>query len=204
MGDQQAKVSDQEYGWVAGFFDGEGSVLLSVREKAGKNLSPKVQPGCKVQATDESSFEKMHDILFRANLGHHCSWAESRGFTKAGNPWRAAWSINIVGLSRTKAFLEWLTPALSTKKERAELVLGYIARRQQHSDYRTPITEDEWAIIAKMRGMNPGKRPYSVELNRETPGASSDQLAANGRKGAEARWGVTTSFNDRTPGPRKG
>lgn len=199
MGNQQAKVTDTEYGWVAGFFDGEGSVLLSVRSKKNQMKNPKVQPACKIQATDPESLDRMHDILSRAGIAHHVSWSQPQGFMRSGQAYRMAWCIAIVGLTRTAAFLSWIMPALATKQERAALCLEYIRARREHENPRTPITDYETSLVQKMRVLNVSKKPVTLAINREAPKWPEGHHAAVGRKGLDTRWGAVTSLNDRTP-----
>ena len=71
MGNPQAKVSDIEYGWLAGFFDGEGSVVLTIRPSAGKNGGPKVQPMALLAGTDQAALDAITSILERVQVGHH-------------------------------------------------------------------------------------------------------------------------------------
>jgi len=190
-GDQQAKVSDTEHGWVAGFFDGEGSVVLMVRPSAAKNGGPKVQPMAICGGTDREALDALAGILTRAGHAFHVAWARPNGFAKNGNAYKEAWSLRIVGLRRCERFLTWLLPALVVKRARAVLALRYIAARQAHSDFRTPITPEEWAMAVGMRALNSKTQPWTkaVTLNTAPPGAASEVLSANGRKGAAVRWG---------------
>ena len=197
-GNQQPKVSDTDRAWLAGFFDGEGTATLSVRAKAGKNLGPKVQALVMLQATDLPSFENVTRILRAAHLAHYVGWSNRVGFTKAGKPWRKAWSVRFAGHRRCRAVLYWLMPHLHTKRLVAEVVLRYIETRQQHSDFRTPITAAELQMVHEVRQINGTKRPYQIKLNVERPGASHDKLAANGRKGAAVRWGNRPSLGSET------
>ena len=194
MDNQQPKVSEQEYGWFAGFFDGEGMITFAVQAKAGKNGAPKVHPYLILSATDTESLNTATSILDRAGLAYHVSWVQPKGQTRGGRPHKAAWRMEISGFKRGVRFLMWLTPALRTKHKKADLVLAYAQKRQAHSDFRTPITPDEWELVLEMRRLNDrGVGPSylkAMKLNTERPGASSEQLAANGRKGAEARWGI--------------
>ena len=72
-------------------------------------------------------------------------------------------------------------------------MIDYLNARESHSDFRTPITENELRIALHMRVLNlKGKaKPYqtALKLNTERPGPSREQLSKNGRKGALARWG---------------
>ena len=201
MGNPQAKVSDIEYGWLAGFFDGEGSVVLTIRPSAGKNGGPKVQPMALLAGTDQESLDAISEILECAQVGHHVSWSIPKGTARNGNAYKRAWSVRIVGLKRTKHFIQWILPALRTKHYRAELVLRYIAARQAHSDFRTPIQPDEWAMAMQMKQLNSKTQPFTreVTLNTEQPGPTSEEARVRGMKGHAVRWGHSvTSLNDRT------
>ena len=193
MDNPQPKVSEIEYGWFAGFFDGEGSVILSIRAKAGKNESPKIQPNAKISGTDALSLEVIASIFERAEIGFHVVWFRPKGFMRNGKKYKMAWDITIAGHKRCRRFYRWITPILKTKKERAELMIDYLNARESHTDFRTPITENELRIALHMRVLNlKGKaKPYqtALKLNTERPGASHEQLSKNGRKGALARWG---------------
>lgn len=124
---------------------------------------------CKLQATDHPSLERLADILTRAGLAYHISWSQPKGFTKrTGDAYRLAWTINIVGLKRTGRFLDWITPLLATKREKALLCLDYIRSRMGHSNPQEPVTEAEIAIVAKMRGLNDSKKPWSLAITPET------------------------------------
>ena len=201
MGNPQAKVSDIEYGWLAGFFDGEGSVVLTIRPSAGKNGGPKVQPMALLAGTDQASLDAITSILERVQVGHHVAWGIPKGTARNGNAYQRAWVVRIVGLKRTKHFIEWLVPALHTKRERAELVLQYIAARQAHSDFRTPIQAEEWAMAMLMKSLNSKTQPFTreVTLNTERAGLTSEEARARGMQGHAVRWGYAdTSLNDRT------
>lgn len=178
-------------GWLAGFFDGEGCVCLAIRPSAGKNGGPKIQPQAELGSTDKAALDKAHDILTRAGIGHHISWFHPKGRAKNGNAYKDSWHIKMVGHKRVRTFLTWVQHALATKRERAELVLTYIDAREEHSDFRTPLTEYEWSLAMKMKELNSRTvQPFSaVKLNTERPGASHEALSSNGMKGAIARWG---------------
>ncbi len=191
---QQPKVSDFECGWFAGFFDGEGSVILSIRAKAGKNQSPKIQPNAKISGTDKEALNKITEIFDKIPIAYHVAWFQPKGHMKNGNSYKMAWDITIAGIKRCSRFYTWITPYLVTKRERAELMLDYLHNRLSHSDFRTPITQQEIDIAMNMRKLNmKGKaQPYTtaLKLNTERPGASSEQLSISGMKGAIARWGI--------------
>jgi hypothetical protein len=201
MGNPQAKVSDIEYGWLAGFFDGEGSVVLTIRSSAGKNGGPKVQPMALLAGTDQAALDAITSILDREQIGHWVGWGIPKGTARNGNAYKRAWAVRLVGLKRTQRFVEWILPALQTKRERAELVLQYIAARLAHSDFRTPIQPEEWAMAMQMKLLNSKTQPFTreVTLNTEPAGLTSEEARVRGMKGHAVRWGYSdTSLNDPT------
>src|SRR4030042_1028231 len=187
MDNPQPSISERERGWFAGFFDGEGAVMLTIRVSAGKNASPKITPLAKLAGTDPRSLTEVTRILDGEGLAYHVMWYQPHGCMKDKTPYKAAWDISVSGHKRCKRFFIWITPYLVGKRERAELLLDYIREREQHSDFRTPIREKELAMALQMRAHNlKGKgKPFTkaMKLNVERPGAGSEQLSANGLKG---------------------
>lgn len=194
MGNPQAKVSDIEIGWLAGFFDGEGTVGLSIRPSAAKNGGPKVQPLCSMSGTEPDTLPYAVGVLERAGMAFHVAWARPAGFAKSGRAYKLAWTITMVGLNRTSRFLEWITPALVTKRVRADLCLRYIAMRRAHSDFRTPITVEEWEVARQMRALNSKGQPLTQDVlfNTEKPGIDSEEARRRGMRGHAVRWGYLT------------
>jgi hypothetical protein len=190
---QQPKVSDLEYGWLCGFWDGEGTFCLSMRAKAGKGNGPKITPHCSVTSTEVDNLNKATKILEDAGIGHHVAWYTPKGFTNNGKTYKPAWTITIVGHNRCGKFVPWIEPGLCGKKERADNLMDYMRLRSRHTDFRTPIQPDELELALKQRVLNlKGKaQPYVTEitLNTTKPGASHEKLSENGMKGAVARWG---------------
>src|SRR3990167_7922513 len=180
MDNQQPKVSDIDTGWVAGFFDGEGSVMLAIRATAGKNQAPKIYPLISISNADAGSLQRMTDTLDGAGQAYHVVWYQPPGFMKSGAFYKECWKLTISGHKRVKRFLFWLTPHLTEKRERAEKTLDFIAERERHTDSRTPITERELALALEVRELNKRRGralPYTtaMKLNAERPGASHEQ-----------------------------
>ena len=152
-GNQQVKVSDNEIGWLAGFFDGEGSVGFNVFPRAGKQW-PRIDPRCLLTATDIESCRKADSILTNAGVGHHVAWRETNGFRADGSQYKRRWTITIMGLKRNLAFLTLITPYLATKQRKAELLFDYIRLRFAQTDAKCPPSDDEVMIVNEVRRLN--------------------------------------------------
>jgi len=171
---QQGKVTELERGWVAGFFDGEGSVYISMRaprvnDKNNRGKLQFVRPECKMSATDTESLERMHDILTRAEIAHFISWRRPGGSTRDGVLYRMAWTITISGIKRTHRFLEWISDALTTKRERAELCRAFINSRLNQPSRQMPYTDSEMDFVQRMRNLNASKKPITLAIEKRVP-----------------------------------
>lgn len=171
---QQGKVTEFERGWLTGFFDGEGSVYVSIRSPRSNDPNNRgklqfVRPECKVSATDTESLERMHDILTRANIGHHISWARPKGATRDGRLYKMAWTITISGVKRANVFLEWIADELVTKRERALLCREFIRSRLAQPSRQMPYSDAEMEIVRQMRALNASKKPPTLLIEDRVP-----------------------------------
>jgi len=128
-----------------------------------------VRPECKMSATDIESLEKMHDILTRAGIAHFITWRRPSGSTRDGELYRVAWSITISGIKRTHRFLEWITDALATKRERADLCRAFIASRLSQPSPQMPYLSSEMDLVQQMRTMNASKKPITLAIEKRVP-----------------------------------
>lgn len=144
MGNQQGTlaVTDFEIGWLAGIVDGEGTVAFSVypRQERGKILQEvRVKPQVIITNTDKALVERAADIFKRCQVGTHIEHRiqHGRGFATTKS-YRPLFVANACGFKRTKAALELLTPYLVSKQHKANLVLRYIAQREQKLSIQWP------------------------------------------------------------------
>lgn len=145
MGNQQAKVEDWELGWLCGFIDGEGSIMLN--EHRNHDCKKTCwRPRITVCNTDNKSLNKVTDILDRLGLAYNVSWRFPQKDL-------ASWDLRAYGLQRVKRWLLVITPYLVTKKWKAEIMLDFINTRLEHSQ-RDPYTAREEDLIFLLRGMN--------------------------------------------------
>jgi hypothetical protein len=121
MGNQQ--VSELEIGWLAGAFDADGHVFMVVYPtKRGAWKNYRIEVG--FTNTDECFLAKVCDICARLKSNLHIQ-AKSR----KKSYWSPAWTARAGKISHCKRILEAITPYLTVKKEKAELLLAFCNRR---------------------------------------------------------------------------
>lgn len=130
------------YAYLAGFFDGEGSIAI---ERAGLNSQ-----SLRIQAvnTDPRPIEMLQNV-FAGNFRS----TQYRGKTKDGRDYKP---IYIWRASNTlaKDALASMLPYLTVKRERAEIAIAFERLRQQHHDlYAYQRHPDEaWQAREDLRG----------------------------------------------------
>lgn len=153
-GNQQAKVSQWELGWLAGMVDGEGTIRFNIgphRRGAQAHLERQRMPVVQIAGTNPTGMEFIHDLLNRMGIGHHITWSRNR------NPnWKDAWLVKSYGFGRSRAFLEAIEGFLVIKKPHSDLMLEYLRRKM---DAATPtkhqrISDYERDVWEKMAALN--------------------------------------------------
>ena len=131
------------YAYLAGFFDGEGSISI---ERAGMNSQ-----SLRINAvnTDPRPIEMLQRVFagnFRSTL--------FRGRTKDGREYRPTYHWR-VSSTLAKDALEAMLPYLTVKRERAEIAIAFERLRQQHhSLYEYQRHPDEaWQAREDLRGL---------------------------------------------------
>lgn len=135
MGNQQQTLPASDIGWLAGFLDGEGSILMYLHSSKGKltSCSPQVIVG----NTEKRLIDEYARILHAIPAGVHLHTrhpdrisnglyvdAESH---RTGRKYKALYVASTSGVKRVKAILEVVTPYLrSSKQEKAQLIMEYI------------------------------------------------------------------------------
>ena len=126
MDNQQG--NDLDLAWLAGFIDGEGSIMFRVmrgRRLKGMGLTY-YYPAIRLCNTDQPTLKVVTDILDRYNLPYHVS--HRSGELKPG--WHAAWDVEVKGLKRCEHWLQVITPYLRTKQDKAYLMQEFINSRK--------------------------------------------------------------------------
>ncbi len=155
MGNQQGKALDLDLAWLAGFIDGEGSILL--RRHGGTRARELdidlYYPGITICNTHEPTLEAVVDILKR----HQLPYFVSRRKALKGSD---SWAIEIRGMRRCRVWLTVLMPYLRTKRDQAEWALEFIDSRLSVGK-KAGYTEREQQLLELLRKRNP-VRPHRL------------------------------------------
>ena len=159
MGNPQPKVQEWEGGYLAGFLDGEGSIMIN-RHSAKRKVY--LEPYVAIYGTDIPTKDKLTDILDRMGLPYYVGWDTKSGYQK-----RKCWRIKAVGYKRCVPWLVTLLPYLTTKRVRAELAWKCIRSRLSNDSRQNPYTPEELSIVDEIRLANRG---LGSETTRWEPG----------------------------------
>lgn len=127
MGNQQ--VTDFELGWLAGVLDGEGHISMRC-SNFKKEIHYSV--GFGFTNTSEELLKKVEMIC--SKLGANLHWQKKPRI----NQRQQGWDLTTRKIINCKRVLTPLLPLLTSKKEKAELVLSFCERRLNFSKQRNP------------------------------------------------------------------
>lgn len=177
MGNQQATkqciASDTQLAWLAGFLEGEGSLLMSAQQRSENekgNRIPKIATEVRIYNTDARLIRKCVEIIRQIGIE---PWLEEReqkpmlkpggGEYKSVDPMLA---IKIAKPTEAVVFLRAIRPWLfGSKADRADLMLEFLERRiarivASGKDARgNPYTEEDFEIVQRFRALTrPGRK----------------------------------------------
>jgi len=145
-------MKDTDLAWLAGFWDGEGSITLFGHQE--RNGSKKIKPIVSVVNTDIGMINKVRKILEELGCSFHLS---ERGARKSAHS--TAYILQTANMSHIIKFLEAVLPYLTgEKKERGEILYDYCSRRASKlerlpSKGSTPYDPEDWEDLKKFEGM---------------------------------------------------
>ena len=151
MDDQQAKTGSLDLAWLAGFFDGEASFMMTAHRPPGAILKPYFIPRITVVNTDEPTLAEVMAVLRALGLAFYVSRRTGAGGRLD------AWDLRVMGLKRCRAWCSALTPALRTKHGQAEAMLGFCDSRLALNGVQAPgagrpYSARERELIESLRG----------------------------------------------------
>jgi hypothetical protein len=129
MGNQQGNELD--LAWLAGFIDGEGSIMFRVQRGArlkGMGLTY-YYPAIRICNTGEPTLRVVTDILDANGLPYHVSHRNE----PVKENWHKAWDVEVKGLKRCAHWLSVIIPYLRTKQYKAILMLEFIRSREGYA-----------------------------------------------------------------------
>mgnify|MGYP001605611434 CR=1 FL=1 len=152
MDNQQAKPSDYEMGWLAGFIDGEGCFSFShwKKRKGGNEYAVRFMLG----NTHVPSLDRTTNILDRLGLAYHVRWFDRKSPRVDGSPRKRLWYISIVGYKRMYRWLVIITPLLYTKRRQAEMLLDFVNLRLNNAQSRRVLSSAEAKLVPDLLRMN--------------------------------------------------
>jgi hypothetical protein len=126
--------------YVAGLFDGEGSIVIGVSKpkKDRKNPSYWLQVG--ITNTDKELIDWLH-----ARFGGHIS---DNSHCPSRKRQRPCWAWRIIG-NQAREFLTEIIPYLRTKKQQAEIAIAF--QEYMSSQKHRQLSEDDLAIREQYR-----------------------------------------------------
>lgn len=157
MGNQQERLPTREY--LAGFFDGEGSVgLFLCKAPHGEYLRPEISISQKHGPTTNL----ISLALNKYGIGNHvsCSFNKSQ-----------IHKITISGMLRCEAFIREIAPYTMLKFEELEMLQKFISLRRAVTK-NTPYSVEEHAIRFRIMGIRTDRYKSAESSETNTPNAA--------------------------------
>lgn len=160
----QGTPSQAEIAWLAGFIEGEGTLVLSSwkrNEKQGKQ--PKIGLQVKIYNTDALLIRRTVDMMERMGVAPHIKEREQKPMLRPGGgeyrPVNGMYIVTINKLEQVHQLLTHLHPWLAgDKRARADLMLRFLDRRfakfRKNNGYkRVPYDDGDMQIVAEFYGL---------------------------------------------------
>lgn len=140
-------LPETDRAYIAGFFDGEGTVSMDSRGKNGKIIY--IRPYLKIECTDKPVIEWFSKIFDR-NLNE---WEPSQPNRQN------SYSVRVTSLRNVLKILSQLLPYLKIKQRNAQLLIQYCELRLkhlgEHKGWGPPkYSEDEMKLFCEIRALN--------------------------------------------------
>ena len=145
-------VSSERLSWLAGLWDGEGSICL-FNAKSQYNNKPKIVPAIIVTNCDSNIINEVLKIV--DDLGTSLFVFEREGNEKH----KASFQLTSRSFSNVKIILTAISPYLIGKKSQAEMVLRYINKRQRLAEEQGKknylgFDNDDWEMLSEVKRLN--------------------------------------------------
>ena len=138
---QQFNAAKADIAWLGGFWDADGSVLLTKRQTY-------LVPVASCVNTNKKLIDNVTRILDSAGLVYRVDY-QDRGDRINAAP---AWIVRMEGRSRVYPFLQMIRDSLVGKQEQADLVLKWC--RLPKSNGPKPPPEGYWETKEKLSVLN--------------------------------------------------
>lgn len=120
----KGNMQDTDLAWLAGIWEGEGSILLYSRPKSNNTIQ--ITPNVTMTNTDVSIVNKARKII--EEMGCNFSWRE---YTPKGkDSYKKCFKISSAHAGNIQIFLEHILPFMyGLKKAYGETLLAFVSRR---------------------------------------------------------------------------
>ncbi|MGI0016753.1 MAG: hypothetical protein ACREBU_25295 [Nitrososphaera sp.] len=158
-------VTETELAWLAGLWDGEGSITIFTHKE--RNGAEKICPTLLVVNTNESIIAEAVRILDALGTSFHVFER------KMSNPkWKDSIQLNTRNTGYIKTALEAMLPYLIGKKPQAQLVLRYVNKKLGQmiaAPGRTRYDSDDRSVQQQVQAMNRTGKSDTSTTTGETP-----------------------------------
>jgi hypothetical protein len=137
----QVDVAKADIAWLAGFWDADGSVLLTKRQTY-------LVPVASCVNTSKKIINNVTRVLDAADLAYRVDY-QDRGERVNARP---AWVVRMEGRNRVYPFLQMIRDSLVGKQEQADLVLQWC--RLPKANGPKPPPEGYWEIRDEILKLN--------------------------------------------------
>ena len=138
---EQFDAAKADIAWLGGFWDADGSVLLTKR-------STYLVPVASCSNTNKKLINNVTRILDSADLAYRVDY-QDRGDRINAAP---AWAVRMEGRARVYPFLQMIRDSLAGKQEQADLVLKWC--RLPKTNGPKPPPEGYWEIRDEIQKLN--------------------------------------------------
>jgi hypothetical protein len=157
VGNPQPKAEEIQVAWLAGFWDGEGTLSLQLRTKHPRSKQGLISPYAQLSNTSVEALDHVHEILTAFQIGHHIQWPKLRPTVFAQSR-RPQWRLNLFGYKRCLALLDLIEPYLIVKREQAMILREFIELRASKLPSE-PYDDREWDCLTRTRRVSMKQGP---------------------------------------------
>jgi len=160
-------MKDTDKAYLAGLLDGEGTIGLVWNASKGRWRANTNHLRAQVDVVCNCDAELIRAVVeMLKGFGLSPKIVDYK--TTERNPnWSAAWKVCLVTIDDKKKFLSLIHPYLIAKREQADIVLQFLARRSTHTKVKTNQYERVlWARCAELNRRG-GRASEPVTTGRE-------------------------------------
>lgn len=163
------QVTATEIAWLAGIWDGEGTISVRYAKKSETQVYNTFSPRVSVVNTNPAIIRRVCETLDKLGLGHYVS-EKGRGAFEGST--RQCWIVQVERLATAARLLMYLEPYLVGKVEQAKLLRRFLdsrilRRAQVKRNSDAPYSPEELELIARVVDLNGNQRGTSETIRED-------------------------------------